>query len=105
MERIWSDVENDAIVNAYLVMLEHEQTGRDYSKNEHWSVLTESYMRTRRSVHSRLMNISAIMDALGLPYLKGYAPLRNDHKELFEAVQALLTERPNLYDLLMLRSR
>jgi hypothetical protein len=100
MERIWSDVENNAIVSAYLVMLEHEQTGRDYSKTEHWRVLTESYMRTRRSVHSRLMNISAVMDALGLPYLKGYAPLRNGQGELFEAVQALLTERPNLYQLL-----
>ena len=101
MERIWSDVENHAIVNAYLVMLEHEQTGRDYSKTEHWRVLTETYMRTRRSVHSRLMNISAVMDALGLPYLKGYAPLRNYHRELFEAIQALLTEMPDLYYLLM----
>ena len=101
MERIWSDVENRTIVSAYLVMLEHEQTGRDYSKTEHWRVLTESYMRPRESVHSKLMNISAVMDALGLPYLKGYAPRRNDHRELFETVQALLTERPDLYNLLM----
>ena len=101
MSRIGSDVENDAIVNAYFVMLENEQTGRDNSKTKHWRVLTETYMRPRESVHSKLMNISAVMDALGLPYLKGYAPLRNDHKELFEAVQALLTERPDLYNLLM----
>ena len=38
MEKIWSDVENEAIVNAYFVMLEQEQTGRDYSKTEHWRV-------------------------------------------------------------------
>ena len=101
MARTWSDNEIDAIVKDYLVMLELEQTGRAYSKTEHWRVLTETYGRTRGSVHFKLMNISAVMDALGLPYIDGYKPLRNYQKALFKAVETHLNERCDLFKLLI----
>ena len=101
MANIWSDSEIDAIVRDYFDMLELEQTGRAFSKTEHWRVLMEITGRTRGSIHFKLMNISAVMDALGLPYIDGYKPLGNYQRALFEAVEAHLNERPNLYRLLI----
>ena len=46
------------------------------------------------------MNISAVMAALGLPYVAGYKPHRNYQKALFEAVEARLTQDRSLYALL-----
>ena len=46
MAKNWSDSEIDAIVRDYFVMLEHEQTGRAFSKAEHRRVLMETIERT-----------------------------------------------------------
>ena len=100
MARIWSKSEIEDIISDYFVMLEHEQMGRAYSKTEHRHVLMETVERTKKSIEFKHMNISAVMDALGLPYIKGYTPLRNYQKALFEAVEAHLKERPDLYELL-----
>ena len=101
MAKNWSDSEIDAIVRDYFVMLEHEQTGRAFSKAEHRRVLMETIERGEKSIEFKHMNISAVMDALGLPYIDGYKPLRNYQKALFEAVEAHLNERPLLHRLLV----
>ena len=100
MAKDWSDSEIDAIVLDYFVMLEHEQKGGAFSKAEHRRVLMETIKRSKRSIEFKHMNISAVMDALGLPYIKGYKPYRNYQKALFEAVKARLVERHDLVQLL-----
>ena len=101
MARIWSDREIEAIVSDYFVMLEHEQKERAFIKAEHWRALMKITGRTKGSIERKHMNISAVMDALGLPYIDGYKPYRNYQKALFEAVQAHLNARPDLHRLLI----
>ena len=100
MAKTWSDSENDAIVSDYLVMLEHEQMGRAFNKAEHRRVLMETTGRSNGSVEFKHRSISAVMEALGLPHIEGYRPLRNYQEALFEAVEAHLKEQSNLYRLL-----
>lgn len=100
MARIWSDDENNAIVKDYFVMLEHEQTGVNFSKAAHWRDLVKTTGRSKGSIEYKHGNISAVMDALGLPYIDGYKPYRNYQKALFEAVEAYLSKRQDLYKLL-----
>ena len=100
MARIWSVSEIDAIVSDYLDMLEHEQTGRDYIKAEHRRGLMKATGRSNGSIEFKHRNISAVMEALGLPHIEGYRPLRNYQKALFKAVEAHLNEQSVLYRLL-----
>ena len=100
MAKNWSDREIDVIVRDYFVMLEHEQTGRAFSKTEHRRVLLETLERSKKSIEFKHCNISAVMDFLGLLYIAGYKPLKNFQKALFKAVEAQLNQRPNLYKLL-----
>ena len=100
MAKNWSASEIDAIVKDYFVMLDLEQIGKAYSKAEHWRVLMETTGRTKGAIKYKHMNISAVMDALGLPYIKGYKPYRHLQHALFEAVVSHLNERPDLHNLL-----
>ena len=101
MAKTWSESEIDDIVKDYLVMLEHEQRGRPFNKAEHRRVLIDITGRSNGSIEFKHRNISAVMHAFGLPRIDGYRPLWNYQKALFEAVEAHLNERPDLYKLLM----
>ena len=67
MAKIWSERENEAIVQDYLVMLEHEQLGQPFNKAEHRRVLVETTGRSHGSIEFKHCNISAVMELLGLP--------------------------------------
>ena len=88
MARNWSDSEIDAIVGNYFEMLEHEEEGRVFSKAEHRRALMKTIARSEGSIERKHMNISAVLVALGLPYVDGYKPYRNYQNALFEAVEA-----------------
>ena len=100
MARNWSDNEIDAIVGDYFDMLGHEQAGRALNKAEHRRALMGTIGRSEGSIERKHMNISAVMAALGLPYIDGYKPYRNYQKALFEAVEARLGKAPDLHALL-----
>ena len=100
MARNWSDSEIDAIVGNYFEMLEHEQEGRAFSKAEHRRALMKTIARSEGSIERKHMNISAVLVALGLPYVDGYKPYRNYQKALFEAVEASLSRDRELHALL-----
>ena len=100
MARNWSDNEIDAIIGDYFDMLGHEQAGRAFNKAEHRRALMETIGRSEGSVERKHMNISAVMAALGLPYIDGYKPYRNYQKALFEAVEARLGKDRDLHALL-----
>ena len=86
----WSESEIDAIVEDYFEMLLLELEGRRYNKTEHRRALMDTIERTHGSIERKHMNISAVLEAHGLPYIYGYKPYSNFQQALFEAVQARL---------------
>ena len=100
MAENWTEGENDAIVRDYFVMLELEQMGQPFIKAEHSRALMEITGRSHGSIEFKHCNISAVMEALGLPRIEGYRPRGNFQRALFEAVEAYVNEKPDLYRLL-----
>ena len=100
MARNWSDYEIDAIVGDYFDMLGREQTGQSFNKAEHRRMLMETIDRSEGAIERKHMNISAVMAALGLPYIDGYKPYKNYQKALLEAVDASLSKDRDLHALL-----
>lgn len=100
MAETWTEGENDAIVRDYFVMLELEQMGQPFIKAEHRRALVEITGRSHGSIEFKHCNISAVMEALGLPRIEGYRPRGNFQRALFEAVEAYVNEKPDLYKLL-----
>ncbi len=100
MAKTWSESENEAIVRDYFVMLELEQMGESFNKAEHRRALIEITGRSHGSIEFKHCNISAVMEILGLPHIVGYRPRGNFQSALFEAVEAHVNERPELYRLL-----
>ena len=100
MAKTWSESENEAIVRDYFAMLELEQMGQPFNKAEHRRALMETTGRSQGSIEFKHCNISAIMEALGLPRIEGYRPRGNFQRALFEAVEAHVNDKPDLYKLL-----
>lgn len=87
----WSREEVETCVAAYLRMLALELNGQRYSKTEHAKALMRLLNgRSRASVEFKHANISAVMLALGYPYIEGYKPRANYHALLLDAVEAQL---------------
>ncbi len=100
MPRNWSDPEIDAIVEDYFIMLRQEQAGRRYNKTKHRRTLMETIDRSKGSIERKHMNISAVLERLGLPYIDGYKPYRNIQRALFEAVADRLDDDLELHAIL-----
>ena len=87
----WSIDEVNAIVADYLVMLEHELRGESYNKTEHNRHLQKLLReRSRAAIEFKHANISAVLIALGYPYIDGYKPRGNFQSLLLEAVSERL---------------
>lgn len=96
----WTEGENHAIVRDYFAMLKNEQTEQPFSKAEHRRALVETTGRSHGSIEFKHCNISAVMEALGLPRIEGYRPRGNFQKSLIEIVEAHFKKEPDLYKLL-----
>jgi hypothetical protein len=85
----WSRLEVEACVAAYLQMLALELNGQRYSKTAHANALIQKLDgRNRASVEFKHANISAVMLALGYPYIDGYKPRGNYQAMLLDVVEA-----------------
>ncbi len=68
----WSPEEVAATVADYLVMLEHDLRGEPYNKREHNRRLQIGLRgRSTAAIEFKHQNISAVMIALGFPYIDG----------------------------------
>lgn len=84
----WSIEDVELIVQDYFVMLAAESVGKSYSKSEHNEQLRiKLKARSKSSVELKHQNISAVLDQLGLPYIKGYKPRSNLQELLRRTVQ------------------
>ncbi|HEV2622577.1 MAG TPA: DUF3883 domain-containing protein [Frateuria sp.] len=95
----WSRLEVEACVADYLTMLTLELNGQRYSKTQHANALLEKLDgRSRQSLEFKHCNISAVMLALGFPYIDGYKPRGNFQGMLLEVVEAQVQTRVALQE-------
>ncbi|MGI8766157.1 MAG: DUF3883 domain-containing protein, partial [Gemmatimonadaceae bacterium] len=86
MPEDWSVEEVEATVADYFAMLTSELRGESYSKADHNSRLRALLRnRSRGSVEFKHANISAVLIALGYPYIDGYRP-RSNYQDLLRQV-------------------
>jgi len=91
----WSDHENDLVVADYFAMLADDLAGRPYSKAEHRRALLPLLDgRTEGSIEFKHQNISAVLKALGEPWIEGYKPAFNFQMALVDAVARFLARQP-----------
>ncbi|EFB3735487.1 DUF3883 domain-containing protein, partial [Escherichia coli] len=89
----WSEEEVLATVEDYFDMLRAEAAGEPYHKSEHNQALRQLLNgRSKSSVELKHQNISAVLDALGLPYINGYKPRGNSQLLLRKSVHAYVLE-------------
>jgi hypothetical protein len=79
-------------------MLEIELAGGTYSKAGHRRDLMALIRRSEGSIEFKHQNISAVLQELGLPWIKGYKPRSNYQGALFTAIEHQLALRPALFD-------
>ena len=93
----WSAQEIEAIVADYFDMLESELAGGAVVKAEHNRALQNVIDRKRGAIEYKHQNISAVLAALGLPYIQGYKPAVNYQHALFDAIEARI-DRSDIQD-------
>lgn len=83
----WTREEVDATVADYLAMLASELRGQPYNKSAHRKALLGKLDgRTDAAVEFKHQNISAVLAAMGHPYIAGYRPAWNWQTLLAESV-------------------
>lgn len=88
----WSQDEIDLIVADYFAMRTKFLRGEAFVKKRHY---TEVYCQTGRSIGSvqhKYMNISAALQRVSLPWVKGFAPQHNLQAALREAVEKFVAD-------------
>ena len=86
----WTTEENAALVAAYFNMLSLHSQGKAFNKAAIRRNLIAGPLaaRSQGSIEFKLMNVSGVCVALGLPVLPGYQPASNYQRDLVAAVQA-----------------
>jgi hypothetical protein len=72
--RNWTDEELDLIVADYFSMLNDEVVGVPFNKAAHNRFLRDKIVRSEGSIEFKHQNISAVLQLLGLPRIRGYLP-------------------------------
>lgn len=88
----WTVFEVEAIVADYLDMLQLELSGVAFNKAERNRNLQTVIARSKGAIEFKHQNISAVLTAFGLPFIRGYKPARNYQTLLFEIMEDRLIE-------------
>lgn len=94
----WTDREIDLIVADYFDMLSLELAGRAFVKAQRNAALQELTGRSRGSIEFKHHNISAVLDRLGMIWLRGYVPRRNFQRALVDGVERHIARDPALFE-------
>ncbi len=94
----WSEIELEASVDAYLMMLKSETEGIPYVKSKINAELREGPLskRTKGSVEFRMQNISAVMRELGIAWIKGYKPAANVGEQVKANIKRVILRRDEI---------
>lgn len=90
----WSIREAQAVTEDYFTMLHAEITGKLYSKADHRNRLSTELRRDGDEVESYYCGISAILGAIGLPFIDTFKPETCNDAQLETAIQELITQQP-----------
>lgn len=83
----WTQEEIDLVVSDYFDMRGKFLRGESFVKARHYERIVQLTGRSKGSVERKYMNISATLERLSLPLLKGYAPYRNFQAALLKSVE------------------
>ena len=89
--RNWTGEELDLIVSDYFLMLSDEAAGVPFNKAEHNRLLRSKIDRTGGSIEFKHQNISAVLQRLGLPRIRGYLPATNYQKAITAAIDRYIS--------------
>jgi len=92
--RNWTDEELDLIISDYFLMLNDEVAGVPFSKAGHNRLLRSKIDRSEGSIEFKHQNISAVLQRLGLPRIRGYLPAVNYQKAIIAAIDRYLSQNP-----------
>jgi uncharacterized protein DUF3883 len=92
--RDWNDGELDLIISDYFSMLGEEVAGIPFVKAAHNRLLRSKIDRSEGSIEFKHQNISAVLQRLGLPRIRGYLPAANYQKAIIAAIDRFLSRNP-----------
>ncbi len=75
-------------------MLDDEAAGVPFSKTQHNRLLRSKIDRSEGSVEFKHQNISAVLQQLGLPWIRGYLPAANFQKAIIPAIDSYISRNP-----------
>ena len=87
----WSDGDVSALLRVYYTFLNYQQSGEAYTKAPAVRSLAADLGRTKGSIEAKMMNVSAVLNDRGLPFVTGYKPLSNYNKSLADQVENFLS--------------
>ena len=92
--RDWSLFEVLELINLYQSFLDNQLRGEKYQKAAAVRLYMASLNRTRGSIEAKLMNVSAVLAALGMPacIVKGYKPLPNFAVDMIDPVKSAFSK-------------
>jgi hypothetical protein len=90
----WTDEELDLIVADYFSMLGDEAVGILFNKAAHNRLLRNTIVRSKGAIEFKHQNISAVLERLGLPRIKGYLPATNYQNAIIAAIDRYLSGNP-----------
>ena len=91
----WTGDELDLIVADYFLMLNDEISGAPFNKAEHNRLLRRQIERTESSIEFKHQNISAVLQQLEVPRIRGYLPAANFQKAIIAAVDRYISQNPS----------
>src|SRR6266436_5425549 len=92
--RNWTNEELDLIVADYFLMLSNEAAGIPFNKAQHNRLLRSKIDRSEGSIEFKHQNISAVLQQLGLPRIRGYLPAANYQKAIIASIDRYLSQNP-----------
>lgn len=92
----WTDDQNDLIVADYFAMLNMSNADEAFVKSHRYAEMAKLIGKKYKAVEAKHQNISAVLERLGMQWLKGLAPRRNFQGSLIAAVDRYLSARPSL---------
>jgi hypothetical protein len=101
----WTASEVDLIVSDYFAMLSAELQGTPPNKTHHRQALMSKIQRSKSSIEYKHRNVSAVLEELGQPVIRGYLPLFNYQSSLVLGVQRHLEGAPALEDQVLAQTR
>ncbi len=88
---VWNDREIEIIVEDYLDMLQLELAGKEFNKARRNRVLQGRLGRAKGAIEYKHQNISAVLEMLGMPFIRGYKPATNYQTRLFKIIEEQLS--------------